>query len=93
MGGCGEKYCSEKCRDEAFTQYHNLLCVGQLSSTAHPLYQYKKYALENNELLLIVAQYLARIITCWQDSGKTLNIRGLQHHILKRFTHKLWYVH
>jgi len=88
--GCGENYCSEKCRDESFTQNHNLLCVGQIPSTDHPLYQFKQYSIQNNELFLIAAMVLARIITAWKNSNKSFNIIELQQRLLSQFTHKLW---
>jgi len=27
-GGCGERYCSEACRNKAWTEHHAFLCVG-----------------------------------------------------------------
>lgn len=28
VAGCGEIYCSDECRDKAWSEYHALLCVG-----------------------------------------------------------------
>jgi hypothetical protein len=94
IGGCGEMYCSEKCRELAFSQYpphmhrlrfyvtpaiyHHLLCVGQISSTSHPLYRFKQHALETNELFILASQLIARIISLWLEHGKQGRIIDFQ---------------
>lgn len=35
--------------------------------------------------------FFCRIITTWLETGKKLDIVALQHNILKKFTHKLWW--
>lgn len=91
LGGCGEEYCSEECRESAFVRYHHLLCVGQISSTKHPLYQFKQHALENNELFILAAQLIARILSLWMENGKQAGILTFQQQFLNKFTHKFWW--
>lgn len=47
---------SEDCRTQAFNKHHQLLCVGQLTTTQHPLFLFKQHAIENYELFLLAAQ-------------------------------------
>jgi hypothetical protein len=56
--GCGEMYCSVECCTAAHDRGHRLLCVGPLTSTAHPLYRFKKAALASSgqEEFLLAAQ-------------------------------------
>jgi hypothetical protein len=59
--GCGEVYCSVDCCAAAHTGGHRLLCVGPLTSTSHPLYRFKKAAVETEEFLL-AAQVMAAVV-------------------------------
>ena len=45
--GCGQMYCSQRCRAAAGSRGHSLTCVGPLSSEEHPLYQFKLLALQS----------------------------------------------
>ena len=56
--GCGEVYCGVECCTAAHDRGHRLLCVGPLTSTAHPLYRFKKAALASSgqEEFLLAAQ-------------------------------------
>lgn len=54
-------YCSERCRDEAYAEYHEALCVGRVDSENHPLVVFKKHAIEHNELFMLAAHVIARI--------------------------------
>src|SRR3712207_2844980 len=40
-------------------RHHELLCVGAINSTMHPLYLFKEHAILNNELFLLAAQAIA----------------------------------
>lgn len=54
--GCGESYCSDACRADAFQKHHRFLCAGLCPSEHHPLIYFKKHALQNHELFLLGAQ-------------------------------------
>lgn len=91
IAGCGEMYCSEPCREHSFSQYHHLMCVGQVSSVNHPLYQFKQHALENNELFLLAGQLIARFISLWLENGKQGEVKAFQAQYLNKFIHKYWW--
>jgi len=62
---CGELYCSVKCRDQAWHGSHCMLCVGHVpdeEAAAHPLVQFKVFAVQTNEILLLASAVLARMI-------------------------------
>ena len=62
---CGELYCSEKCRDEHWSRKaHCLLCTGSIpdeEAESSPLYAFKMFAVETNEIFLLVAEFIGRI--------------------------------
>jgi hypothetical protein len=70
--GCGERYCSEECRAQAYARYHRLLCVGQIEDESHPLFLFKVHATMNNELFLMAAQFIVVIITEWENNGHNI---------------------
>jgi hypothetical protein len=53
---CGHVYCSTTCRDDAWAAHHCYLCTGDLASD-HALVQFKRFACETNEILLLVAEW------------------------------------
>eukprot|EP00397_Hematodinium_sp_SG-2012_P018141 GEMP01018570.1.p1 GENE.GEMP01018570.1~~GEMP01018570.1.p1 ORF type:complete len:483 (-),score=102.09 GEMP01018570.1:1094-2542(-) len=59
--GCGEVYCSTRCRADQFEHSHNFLCVGQLQENA-PLMEFKYHALEYYETMLLAATIFANLI-------------------------------
>ncbi|EGC38772.1 hypothetical protein DICPUDRAFT_75630 [Dictyostelium purpureum] len=59
---CGEKYCSEECRNEAFYNHHQVLCVGEQTPENNPMYLFKKHSIDTNELFLLAAQAIAYLI-------------------------------
>eukprot|EP00026_Physarum_polycephalum_P006391 Phypoly_transcript_06433.p1 GENE.Phypoly_transcript_06433~~Phypoly_transcript_06433.p1 ORF type:complete len:455 (+),score=67.98 Phypoly_transcript_06433:59-1366(+) len=85
-GNCGEKYCSNECQQQAFSQHHQLLCVGPINDHFHPLVLFKKYAIENNEIFLLAAQMIVRIILHYRNTGSR---EGTD--ILSMFQHKAWW--
>lgn len=69
---CGELYCSVKCRDEAWRSSHCMLCVGHVldeEAEAHPLVQFKVFAVQTNEILLLASAVLARMILHLEKNG------------------------
>lgn len=63
---CGELYCSEYCRDLHHRNGHMLLCTGAITeqeAPTHPLILFKTYAIETNEVFLLVAEVFANIIS------------------------------
>uniref|UniRef100_A0A7S3NGY7 SET domain-containing protein n=1 Tax=Aureoumbra lagunensis TaxID=44058 RepID=A0A7S3NGY7_9STRA len=61
---CGEIFCSIQCQK---AEAHNRLCVGSIESEAHPLVQFKKLAVQSNEILLLVADAL---VNCDENALK-----------------------
>ncbi|KAJ1402759.1 hypothetical protein B484DRAFT_230639 [Ochromonadaceae sp. CCMP2298] len=63
--GCGEMYCSEKCREHHWSyKGHKLLCTGLIpekGAEAHPLMQFKLHAMTTNEIFLMVADVFASL--------------------------------
>jgi len=63
---CGELYCSDYCRDLHYRNGHMLLCTGAITeqeASTHPLILFKTYAVETNEVFLLVAEVFANIIS------------------------------
>lgn len=62
---CGELYCSEKCREEHWShKAHCLLCTGSIpdeEAGSSPLYAFKMFAVETNEIFLLVAEFLGKL--------------------------------
>ena len=54
---CGFLYCSKECEDDAWHGFHRHLCTGHCTSDQHPLVQFKRFATETNEILLLVAEW------------------------------------
>lgn len=59
---CGAVYCSKECRVDDFEfGGHKELCTGLIEEENHPLVEFKKHAIESNEIFLLIAQWIARI--------------------------------
>ena len=59
---CGHVYCSLECQlDDWQFGGHRELCTGCIEDPEHPLVQFKRHAIETNEIFLLIAQWLARI--------------------------------
>lgn len=71
--GCGEFYCSQQCRSEAWERNHRFLCVGLITDANHPLVKFKEHAILHNELFLLAASAIASIIQQWQVNGCELS--------------------
>ncbi|KAL7566983.1 hypothetical protein ACA910_019913 [Epithemia clementina (nom. ined.)] len=54
---CGFLFCSPECEEDAWYGFHQCLCTGQCEDDQHPLVQFKRYATETNEILLLVAEW------------------------------------
>jgi len=55
---CGYRYCSKECEEDTWHGQHKWLCTGRCGSDeSHPLVDFKKYAVETNEILLLVAEW------------------------------------
>lgn len=59
---CGEMYCSSKCAKAHWNRSHCLLCTG-LMVEHDPLVKFKEHAVQNNEILLMVADHFAEVCT------------------------------
>jgi SET domain len=53
---CGYVYCSDDCEKETWVTHHSFLCTGD-KEQEHPVVQYKQYAVETNEILLVIAEW------------------------------------
>jgi SET domain len=53
---CGYVYCSEECEKDTWISHHCILCTGD-KEQEHPVVQYKQYAVETNEILLVIAEW------------------------------------
>jgi hypothetical protein len=58
---CGEVFCSIEC-EEDFWRSHEILCTGPIEDENHPLLLWKRHAIENNEILLLVGDVVASIV-------------------------------
>lgn len=59
---CGTFYCSINCmQDDWHSGGHKELCTGCITDAEHPLIKFKKHAIENNEIFLLIAKWLVRI--------------------------------
>ena len=57
---CGEMYCSPECAKAHWNRSHCLLCTG-LMVEDDPLVKFKVHAVQNNEILLMVADHFAEV--------------------------------
>jgi hypothetical protein len=61
---CGEIYCSADCEHDFWHNGgHSLLCTGDIKVDDHPLLDFKRHAMQHNEILLLVADVMARILS------------------------------
>jgi hypothetical protein len=58
---CGEVYCSIECEHD-FWKCHTLLCTGPIKDENHPLLEWKRHAILNNEIFLLVGDVLSAIL-------------------------------
>ncbi|CAM9789811.1 unnamed protein product [Ectocarpus fasciculatus] len=68
LEGCGEVYCSPRCRSEHWERCHRLLCVGSVpdeEAQDHPLVAFRIHAMQTNEIFLLVGEVMARIATAF----------------------------
>ncbi|CAM9805426.1 unnamed protein product [Ectocarpus sp. 8 AP-2014] len=70
LEGCGEVYCSPRCRSEHWERCHRLLCVGPVSdeeAQSHPLVEFRVHAMQTNEIFLLVGEVMAQIATAFTE--------------------------
>ncbi|CBN78619.1 conserved unknown protein [Ectocarpus siliculosus] len=70
LGGCGEVYCSPRCRSEHWERCHRLLCVGPVpdeEAQSHPLVEFRIHAMQTNEIFLLVGEVMAQIATAFTE--------------------------
>ncbi|CAM9191439.1 unnamed protein product [Ectocarpus sp. 4 AP-2014] len=70
LGGCGEVYCSPRCRSEHWERCHRLLCVGPVpdeEAQSHPLVEFRVHAMQTNEIFLLVGEVMAQIATAFTE--------------------------
>eukprot|EP00124_Ichthyophonus_hoferi_P003805 Ihof_evm1s356 gene=Ihof_evmTU1s356 len=65
--GCGAIYCSEKCREKAFEEYHALLCPREKDN--HPWWTLYEFCNETNDVFLLVARALSKVILRYERNG------------------------
>jgi SET domain len=54
---CGHVYCSPSCREMAWQLHHEFLCTGMCETMDAPLVQFVSFALETNEMFLLIAEW------------------------------------
>jgi SET domain len=54
---CGHIYCSAECERDTWRAHHRYLCTGDCESNDAPIVQFKRFAVETNEILLLVAEW------------------------------------
>ena len=64
---CGQVYCSKECEQDFWKERHRFLCTGELKDDKNPLVEYKKYAMETNEIFLLVAEWIVGAYTYKQQ--------------------------
>eukprot|EP01134_Creolimax_fragrantissima_P002216 CFRG2216T1 len=85
---CGNVYCSADCRDiDQSLNGHGLLCVGQIKSVDHPLYQYKVHAISTQEEFLLAGKALAKIVSALLASDNDTDQSSLIDALLKPYDH------
>lgn len=88
---CGEMYCSERCRDAAYAEHHEALCVGRVDSELHPLVVFKKHAVEHNELFLLAAHVVVRVFNTIRASETAGGLDlGYAQRFMDSFCHRPW---
>jgi Cupin-like domain/SET domain len=55
--GCGHVYCSTECERDTWSGHHYCLCTGKCENDDAPLVRFKRFAVETNEILLLVAEW------------------------------------
>eukprot|EP00752_Nemacystus_decipiens_P011537 g10245.t1 len=76
LEGCGEVYCSARCRSEHWSRSHRLLCVGPVPEEGaqdHPLIKFRVHAMQTNEIFLLVGEVLAQIAVAFSKDPSTTN--------------------
>ena len=58
---CGEVYCTVECEQD-FWKCHSLICTGAIKDDSHPLLEWKRHAIVNNEIFLLVGDVLSAIL-------------------------------
>lgn len=73
MLSCGELYCGEMCRRMHWElKGHSILCTGQLTEetvAVSPLYQFKLFSIQTNEIFLLIAEIIAEICATQDRNG------------------------
>ena len=54
---CGHVYCSTECEQDTWATHHYCLCTADCATNDDPLVQFKRFAVETNEILLLVAEW------------------------------------
>jgi hypothetical protein len=68
---CGFSYCSQHCEASAWELHHKVLCTGACESLADPLVEFKAWAMQTNEILLLVVEW-------WVAEQTTLRLRRME---------------
>jgi lysine-specific demethylase 8 len=66
--GCGHVYCSSACETDAWIGFHAYLCTGLCESADDAIVRFKAYAVETNEILLMVAEWWIAQHTCTDEA-------------------------
>ena len=61
LAGCGELYCSAKCRSHDAARGHDVLCTGPHEED-HPIVSFKVHAVQTNDIFLFAAKVVADVV-------------------------------
>eukprot|EP00392_Amoebophrya_sp_AT5.2_P013781 g13913.t1 len=77
---CGERYCSDACRQADFEHSHELLCVAACSSTSDSLVSFKVHAMQEVETMILAAKVIAHMVQRRQKWLQEQKVWGVDPH-------------
>jgi len=94
---CGELYCSEICQNAHFVcGGHKYLCTGNIGDEEamdHPLIKFKIFAVETNEIFLMIADIIARALSFAEEVDGSVDFQKLSTYMSKyeTFVRNIWW--
>lgn len=92
---CGQVYCCMECQQDDWEWGgHKELCTGWIDDVNHPLVQFRYHAITSNQIFLLIAKWLARILNeniPYRDNDDHDDDTSIDLHPLVDFSMKLWW--
>jgi len=89
---CGKVYCSLECQEDDWEWGgHKELCTGRIDDPEHPLVQFSHFAIQSNEIFLLIASWLARIHNQQIPYNEDDSTTGPDPHPMIDFSMNLWW--